>query len=92
VVAEDDILVAEDVAKDDRFADNPLVLEKGIRFYAGAPLRNSSGLVLGSLCVIDTKPREFSESDRSRLQKMADELMADLERQSGVAAQHATSS
>jgi predicted PurR-regulated permease PerM len=85
VLAEDDILVAEDVAKDDRFADNPLVLEKGIRFYAGAPLRNSTGLVLGSLCVIDTKPRQFSESDRSRLQKMADELMADLERQSGAA-------
>jgi len=80
VVAEDGVLVAEDVTKDPRFSDNPLVLEKGIRFYAGAPLRTSSGLILGSLCVIDTEPRQFSEEDRTRLQAMADELMAKLER------------
>jgi hypothetical protein len=79
VVATDGVLVAEDVTKDPRFSDNPLVLEKGIRFYAGAPLRTSSGLVLGSLCVIDTEPRQFSEEDRNRLQAMANELMAMIE-------------
>jgi predicted PurR-regulated permease PerM len=79
VVAANDVLVADDVTKDPRFADNPLVLEKGIRFYAGAPLRTSSGLVLGSLCVIDTKPRSFSEQDRERLQALADQLMTELE-------------
>ena len=79
VLAADNVLVAEDVTKDPRFADNPLVLEKGIRFYAGAPLRTSSGLVLGSLCVIDTKPRPFSAADRGRLQEMADQLMSELE-------------
>jgi GAF domain-containing protein len=36
-------------------------------------------MVLGSLCVIDTKPREFSEEERRRLQEMADELMAQIE-------------
>jgi predicted PurR-regulated permease PerM len=79
VVAADDVIVAEDVTIDPRFADNPLVLEKGIRFYAGAPLRTSSGLVLGSLSVIDTKPRPFSVADRGRLQEMADQLMLQLE-------------
>jgi predicted PurR-regulated permease PerM/GAF domain-containing protein len=82
VVATDEVVVAEDVTKDPRFTNNPLVLEKGIRFYAGAPLRTSTGLALGSLCVIDMEPREFSEADRRKLQSMADELMAQIERQS----------
>jgi predicted PurR-regulated permease PerM/GAF domain-containing protein len=79
VVAAEGVMVSEDVTKDDRFADNPLVLEKGIRFYAGAPVRTSAGLVVGSLCVIDTEPRQFSEADRHRLQEMADDLMAEIE-------------
>jgi GAF domain-containing protein len=79
VVAHEDVVVAEDVTKDPRFADNPLVLEKGIRFYAGAPLRTASGLVIGSLCVIDTKPRPFDEEDRRRLQGLADALMTRME-------------
>jgi GAF domain-containing protein len=58
------------------------VLEKGIRFYAGAPLRTSAGLVIGTLCVIDTRPREFPELDCRRLQDMADELMSQIERRS----------
>lgn len=80
VVAANEVLVSEDVAQDPRFAEDPLVLEKGVRFYAGAPLRTSSGLVVGSLCVIDTQPREFPERDRQRLQEAADELMAQIER------------
>jgi predicted PurR-regulated permease PerM/GAF domain-containing protein len=79
VVATGEVLVAEDVTKDERFADDPLVLEKGIRFYAGAPLRTSTGVVIGALCIIDTKPREFLEPDQLRLQTMANELMVDLE-------------
>jgi GAF domain-containing protein len=82
------VIVAEDVSKDSRFADDPFLIEKGIRFYAGAPLRTSSGFVLGSLCVIDTKPRTFSAKDRKLLQTIADELMAKVEaecRTTGVA-------
>ena len=79
VVASDEVLVIEDVTTDPRFAENPWLLEKGVRFYAGAPLRTSSGLVLGSLCVIDTKPRSFSERDRQLLQVIADELIAKVE-------------
>ncbi len=79
VVAVDEVLVIEDVSEDPRFAENPLLLEKGIRFYAGAPLRTAAGLILGSLCVIDTKPRTFSQEDRGKLQAMADALMARVE-------------
>ncbi|HLM42075.1 MAG TPA: AI-2E family transporter [Microvirga sp.] len=84
MAAADEVLVCEDVTKDPRFADNPLILEKGIRFYAGAPLRTSDGVVLGSLCVIDMEPRQFSQEDRERLQAMADEVMAKLERGRGA--------
>jgi GAF domain-containing protein len=79
VIAANEVLVSEDVTEDPRFADDPLVLEKGIRFYAGAPLRTSSGVVVGSLCIIDTQPREFPEENRQRLQQMADELMVRIE-------------
>lgn len=79
VVASNDMLVIEDVAKDPRFANNPFLIENGIRFYAGAPLRTSSGFAIGSLCVIDTKPRSFSEQDRKILRKIADDLMIRVE-------------
>ena len=79
VIVANEVLVSNDVTEDPRFADDPLVLEKGIRFYAGAPLRTSSGLVIGAVCVIDTQPREFRETDRRRLQEMADELVAGIE-------------
>lgn len=88
VVASDEVLVAEDVTRDPRFSDNPLVLEKGIRFYAGAPLRTSSGLVLGSLCVIDTEPRQFSDDERRQLQEMADELMRQIETEHRAASEN----
>jgi len=79
VVSADSVLVVDDVTKDPRFADNPFLLENGIRFYAGAPLRTASGFVVGSLCVIDTKPRTFSPEDKKLLQIIADELMVKVE-------------
>jgi GAF domain-containing protein len=79
------MLVSEDVAQDPRFSDDALVLERGVRFYAGAPLRTSSGLVVGSLSVIDTDSRRFSDADRQRLQHLADELMAEIQQRSTTA-------
>jgi predicted PurR-regulated permease PerM/GAF domain-containing protein len=78
VIAADDVLVSEDVTEDARFADDPRVLEKGIRFYAGAPLRTSSGQVVGCLSLVDTQPRKLPEQDRVRLQDMANGLMVDF--------------
>ncbi|WP_395300218.1 sensor domain-containing diguanylate cyclase [Enterobacter sp. ECC-175] len=57
-------LVVGDMLRDDRFADNPLVAgEPGVRFYAGFPLRLRDGASVGSLCLIDYQPREFSAAD-----------------------------
>ncbi|MCA6120156.1 AI-2E family transporter [Bradyrhizobium sp. WSM 1738] len=87
VVAANHVLVSENVTEDPRFADDPRVLERGIRFYAGAPLRTSSGHVVGCLCVIDTQPREFADHDRHRLQTMANELMADIQSRTEASAE-----
>ena len=66
-------LVVPDARDDARFAGNPLVTgEPHVRFYAGAPLRAPEGVTLGTLCLIDTKPREFSEQDRAQLAELAD--------------------
>lgn len=65
-------LIVEDATQDPRFADNPLVTgEPGIRFYAGIPLMGLSGHAFGTLCVIDTKARQISESAMSALKIIA---------------------
>lgn len=74
----DDMMVVEDTHLDPRFVANPLVVDAPhIRFYAGVPLRPSAAgypddlAGIGTLCVIDTKPRQFSESDRTVLRQLA---------------------
>ncbi len=67
-----DVLVIEDAATDERFHDNPLVLEDPrIRFYAGAPLRAPNGAMLGTLCIIDPSPRRFDQDDARDLADLA---------------------
>lgn len=80
VASNSDTLVVEDTAQDPRFANNPFLIEHGIRFYAGAALRTISGHSIGSLCVIDKIPRSFSCKDRQMLRKLADEVMVGLEK------------
>jgi len=68
----DDIMVVEDAALDERFAGNPLVTgDPNIRFYAGVPLVTRGGLGLGTLCVLDSKPRQLSEEHRKLLRDIA---------------------
>lgn len=70
---QDEILEVIDAREDARFADNPLVTgTPHIRFYAGAPVRNRDGYVLGTLCLIDTRPRRLSDSERASLRDLAD--------------------
>ena len=74
------VMVIEDATIDPRFADNPHVLGPPyVRFYAGAPLRLASGHALGSLCVLDYRPRTFSERDRDRLGDLAALVMAQVD-------------
>lgn len=68
----DDIFVINDAAKDSRFSDNPLVTSAPhIRFYAGRPIRTISGYKIGTLCLIDSEPREFSDKDIEDLNDLA---------------------
>lgn len=71
-ILDDQTMVVPDAAADPRFADNALVVgEPYIRFYAGHPLVAADGSKLGTLCVIDSKPRQPSESDLDTLQSLA---------------------
>ena len=79
----DSLLVVPDAREDARFAQNPLVVgEPGIRFYAGAPLVTADGQALGSLCVIDRRPRELSPAQRTALRTLARQVahLLDLRR------------
>ena len=80
VVADRNGLLVEDTALDARFVDNPLVVSTpNIRFYAGMPLTTPEGFVLGTLCAIDTKPRQLSPAQLETLRALADQVLALLE-------------
>ncbi|MEH6436012.1 sensor domain-containing diguanylate cyclase [Massilia sp. DD77] len=65
-------MVVKDATEDERFRSNPLVTgAPNIRFYAGVPIRTSAGLAIGTLCAIDTRPRELSEQDQAVLSDLA---------------------
>ena len=79
-LSRDDIMVVEDTAKDIRFHDNPLVTGgPKIKFYAGAPLKSADGLNLGTLCVIDIKPRQLTAVQKETLSILARQVEANFE-------------
>lgn len=80
-IMQDDILVILDSTKDRRFATNPLVLGPPfIRFYAGKPLATPTGEKIGTVCLIDTKPRKsFTAEDRRNLTDVAALVMDRME-------------
>lgn len=67
----DDILHVPDATLDDRFSDNPLVTDGlKIRFYAGCPVRSPEGQRVGSLCAIDTEPRQLNDRELQTLRDL----------------------
>ncbi|MFC6050936.1 GAF domain-containing protein, partial [Methylobacterium hispanicum] len=64
-ILQEDFLYIPDATRDPRFEGNPLVTgEPGLRFYAGALLKTAEGRPVGTVCVLDTKPRELSDRQR----------------------------
>ncbi|CAM3595021.1 MULTISPECIES: EAL domain-containing protein [Rahnella] len=66
------VMVVNDALLDARFCENPLVTaEEGMRFYAGAPLITRDGFAVGSLCLADKHPRDFSAQEIDMLSDLA---------------------
>ncbi|WP_411280911.1 GAF domain-containing protein [Gemmatimonas sp.] len=71
--------VVENAAVDTTHATNPLVMNDGVRCYAGVPLISSRGFVLGNLCVVGMEPRAFTEVEMTYLTDMAAQAVARIE-------------
>lgn len=76
-IAQRGVFVVPDARLDPRFESNPLVVSAPfIRFYAGVPLRSPEGQALGTICIIDGKPRpEFSAAECTLLEDFAGVIM-----------------
>jgi diguanylate cyclase (GGDEF)-like protein len=80
IMKPDEPLIVPDLAADLRFADNPLVARPPhIRFYAGAPLVDEAGFALGTIAVLDARPREFSAAQRDALVDLSTLVVTALE-------------
>ncbi|CAM5610811.1 MULTISPECIES: GAF domain-containing protein [Streptomyces] len=80
VVVRRKALVLEDVGDYPRFACNPVVDGYGIRSYLGAPLIDSSGMALGTVCAADTTPRAWGRAGLETIKALAADLVVRLER------------
>jgi two-component sensor histidine kinase len=80
-IKSEEVMVIHNASEDPRFSQNPLVTgDPNIAFYAGAPLITKDGYALGTLCVIDSKPRpEFSNEDKMILSDIAASVMTEIE-------------
>ena len=78
-ILRDEVLVVGDATQDERFHDNPLVTcAPSIRFYAGYPIKAPDGHRIGTLCVIDPAPREFSDEDVALLRELGEMVEEEL--------------
>ena len=79
-ILQDGPFVVEDAISDARFSGNPLVLAAPhMRFYAGVPLRDSTGNAMGTLCVIDREPRKLRATELEALVDLAAIAASEIE-------------
>lgn len=87
ILAPEELFVVEDAVQDARFKDNPLVTgDAAIRFYAGCPLYTQSGHALGTLCVIDTKPKTLNDQQKRALEILTHKVVELVEARKNVRA------
>lgn len=79
-ILKDDIMIVEDATRDNRFHDNPYVTsDPNIKFYLGCPLKVKNQFNVGTLCLLDSKPRQFTEAEQAIMRDLADMVQSDLE-------------
>lgn len=79
-IKKDELMEVEDTTEDERFKENPLVQDNPyIRFYAGQPLKTPSGHNIGTLCVIDEKPRKLNGFQKNALRVLSNQVIHQLE-------------
>ncbi|WP_419816522.1 sensor histidine kinase [Glacieibacterium sp.] len=89
-IEQQDVFTVADTHADTRFAENPLVTgDLDLRFYAGAPLMTPDGLALGTLCVLDNRPRVLTADQSAALQALARQVMNQLELRKALAKERA---
>ncbi len=79
-ILKEEVTLIENMLDVPELINNPFVtMENGVRFYAGAPLKTSEGHQLGTLCVIDTQPREVTVDQIKMLETLSSIVMDELE-------------
>jgi predicted PurR-regulated permease PerM len=79
MVSSESLLIIADTAEDPLSANEPFLRERGIRFYAAVPLKSHNGEVMGSLCVLDTRPRQITEKQKEMLHWIAEVVTTAIE-------------
>lgn len=79
IASNNDLLIVPDALQDERFRDNPLVSDgPRIRFYAGSVLRSPDRKRIGTVCILDVRPRHLSEQEQTLLKDVASAVEAEL--------------
>ncbi len=86
-ILQPNVLIVPDALEDDRFADNPVVVgDERVRFYAGVPLKSSGGYRIGTLCLVDQRPREMSAEETALLESLGQMVERELVKDAETAA------